>query len=433
MSAVRALLLDAVTAAVALLAGPVYAVWRALRGKPLAELGSRIFGPEPVAAGAAPLVWVHGVSVGEVLSGRSLVRALQEGGFRVVVSSTTRTGLATARAAYPGVPVRPSPLDFGPSVARWLDRVQPALLILLELELWPRLLFAAKSRGLPVLVASCKISERSARGYRRLQRVLPGFLDGVARFLVQEDRHRDRLLGLGVAAGRVAVGGSLKFDNVPAGPARGERGAVRGEEFVPEGDLLILAGSTHEGEEATVLAAYGALLARFPGLRLWLAPRHPERLPAVADLLARGGYSFGRRSDRSRTDAAPVLLIDTMGELSRLFAACDVAILGGSFVPVGGHNLLEPIAHGVPLAAGPHLDTVRAVASELEQQGALRIAKDARELVPALESWLSDGAARRKAGEAGRSLLDRHRGATRKIYDVSRELLAGRPPLRQED
>jgi 3-deoxy-D-manno-octulosonic-acid transferase len=264
------------------------------------------------------------------------------------------------------------------------------------------------------------------RGYLRLRCFLPGFPISVQAFLVQDEVHRDRLLELGIRGERIRVAGNLKFDNVSALAQRQERPQIRESERISEAALLLVAGSTHRGEEALLLEAYSDLRKRFPGLRLWLAPRHPERKQEVSDLLEKSGFSWELRSSPRREGGVEVLLIDTMGELQRIYAAADIAMVGGTLVPVGGHNLLEPVAHAVPLVVGPHLDTVRAVGSELMRAGALRVVSNVPELVSAFEYWLKDDATRRSDGLAGRALLARHRGATETTMETLLGLLAER-------
>ncbi|HMS15381.1 MAG TPA: glycosyltransferase N-terminal domain-containing protein, partial [Planctomycetota bacterium] len=209
----RGFLIDSLYFLLAVTLGPPYLLIRRLKGKPLGYLAERLgFGPR-LPRPTGPRVWIHGVSVGEVLAARSLVSELRSVGVEVVLSSTTRTGIQTARATYKGVVVAPAPIDFGPSTRSFLRKVAPNAIILLELELWPRLLMLAEATSIPVVVANARVSESSLRGYTRLRRFLPSFPGSVAAFLVQDEVHRERLMSLGVPPSRVLPCGNLKFDN----------------------------------------------------------------------------------------------------------------------------------------------------------------------------------------------------------------------------
>ncbi len=305
--------------------------------------------------------WIHGASVGEILSAGPVLEALSALGCDAALSCNTPTGLEAAGRQFPGKPVFAMPLDFSRPVERAFDRVKPSLLILLELEVWPQLLAEAERRKVPVLCVNARITARSFRRYRLVRPLFAGSFSRIAGFLPQGEEHAGRLRRLGVLRDRIRVIPNLKgAADIPPRP-----------DWIPEGDPVLVAGSTHPGEEAAVLDAWQAL----PGWRLVLAPRHPERFAEVADLLKARRIPFARRS-APVPGAWRVLLLDTMGDLRAAYAAADLAFVGGSLAPVGGHNVLEPAAAGVPVIVGPHTTHVAADVQRLEAAGGLRRIRD---------------------------------------------------------
>ncbi len=332
--------------------------------------------------------WIHGASVGEILSAGPVLEALSGLGWDAVLSCNTPTGIEAAAKAFPGVPAFAMPLDFSRPVARAFDRVKPAVLILLELEVWPQLLAEAERRKVPVLCANARITERSFGRYHRLKPLFAKSFSRIAGFLPQGEEHAQRLRALGVPADRIRVIPNLKGAAAPAArPA-----------WIPEGDPVLVAGSTHPGEEAAVLDAWQAL----PGWRLVLAPRHPQRFGEVAGLLEARRIPFVRRSIPS-PGAWRVLLLDTMGELGAAYAAGALAFVGGSLVPVGGHNVLEPALSGVGVLVGPHTGHVEEDVRRLEAGGGLRRLPDAAGLAQALRDLAADPTGRERLGLAARA------------------------------
>ncbi|MEZ6194375.1 MAG: glycosyltransferase N-terminal domain-containing protein [Planctomycetota bacterium] len=402
---------------------------RRLSGRPAkrrAPVAERLGGfPSP--PGEARSLWIHAVSVGEVLAARGLVARLAETWpeLPIVVTTTTPAGLAEARRHFADHTVSYSPLDFSWVVRRAFRAFRPELLVLVELDLWPNQLRRARREGVPVVVVNGKLSERSARGFRRLRRLGLDPFDAIVRFLLQTERYRRRWLDVGLSAERLSVIGSLKVDNLPAAVPEG-RGALLRRELGLEGRPVWLAGSTHEGEEAAVLRVHRNLRERHPELVLVIAPRHLERLPRVEELCAREGLPGRRRSATTGGGGEPVVLLDTMGELAGLFAGVDLVFLGGSLVPVGGHNVYEPAAAGRPQVVGPHVGTVAEAVADLAEVGALVEAADEGALERALEAWLLDPEAARAAGNAGREALDRARGATERTIEALRAVREGR-------
>jgi 3-deoxy-D-manno-octulosonic-acid transferase len=341
-------------------------------------------------------LWVHAASVGEVQTAAALIEALRarHPGRGVVLTCATPAGRARAAALCGATAsVRYAPFDLPGSLARAFQRLQPALLLILETELWPNLLATCARRAVPVVFASARISARSARAWGRWPALLrPLLAHGVA-VAAQSQADALRFCGLGVPAAAVTVAGNLKFER-SVGAEVVRRGAALRQRYAP-GQPLWVAGSTREGEEAPVLAAARAVAARHPGRVLVLAPRHPPRFDAVAAAITAAGCRCVRHS--SGAVCAPagspcVVLLDTLGELLDFYAAADVAFVGGSLVPAGGHNLLEPAALGVPIVAGPHQSNAPDSARALQDAGALSIVADATALAAAVNELLDDAA-----------------------------------------
>ena len=386
-------------------------LWRAARDREQRRwLGERL-GRLPPGAPAGRPVWVHAVSVGEVKACRSLLAALlaRDPSAPLVLSTATLTGYATARALYPRLYVFQAPVDVRAVVRRVLARLAPRALLLVELEAWPALLRAADERGVPVAIVNGRITERSFRRYRAWRWWLPEFAR-VSLVAAQDERCTARLAELGVQRSRVHVTGNLKHDQAqPAPPAA--VAALARELGLDRGLPAFVAGSTHAGEEQAALAAWraagGAAVSR-----LVLVPRHPERAAEVARAVARAGQACVLRSGPDAARAGwSVLVADRMGELEALFGSAAVVFLGGSLVPVGGHNVLEPALAGCPVLVGPHLDNCRAEADLLAAAGGLAVVADERALGARLAALLADESARRAMGEAARTASAGLRGA----------------------
>ncbi|MAG55734.1 MAG: 3-deoxy-D-manno-octulosonic acid transferase [Planctomycetes bacterium] len=410
-----------------LLVGPFYLLIRIARGKRLASPLQRLgFVDMPEDDGRCT-VWLHGVSVGEVLAARALVAALRAEfpDVRPIITSTTVTGLETARRTYPDLLVLPCPYDLSGAVRRFVRRTRPRLLVLLELELWPNTLATCRARGIPVVLANAKISERSRDGYARFARVLPRFLDGVT-VCAQSEDHGARFAGLGLAE-RTTVTGNLKYDNVRFDPGCPRREDLRREHGFPDAVRILVAGSTHAGEEAILVEAAKRIRADEADFRLVLAPRHPERIAEVAAFCEDAGLVLGRRSRPAEVLDPACLLIDTMGELADLYGLADVAFVGGTLVPVGGHNLLEPAAFGLPLVVGPHIHTVQDSAAELRSAGALHDVREPKEVKTVVENLLASPVARSRATEGARAVIARHGGSARRTMSVVAGLLRDEP------
>ena len=402
----------------------------------------------------APVIWVHAVSVGEVLAVIRLVKTLDAElpEYSIAVSTTTRTGQALARERLGAERVFYCPLDLPWAVRAYLNALQPRLLVLAETEFWPNLLSGCFRRGIPVAVVNARISDRSWPRYRRLRKLWRTFLEPLSRVLAQSETDAERLKAIGCRPERVSVAGNLKFD------VRAAREADTTRQLKAQGAGLrfLVAGSTLEGEESALLEAWPRLLEADPKLVMVLAPRHPERFAAVAGLLKKSGLKWGRRSDwrgdwrgdgraaesHSAPEGSPrpvllgqiglgqiepgqIVLLDTIGELASVYSLAAVAFVGGSLVPAGGHNPLEPAQFGVPIVMGKHYANFRAITELLIERDAVRIV-ELSGLTEALIELLSGGAG--QMGARALEVFKSQAGATERTVEAIKNLLAGNVP-----
>lgn len=398
--------------------------WRAWREPgALRGFGTR-FGCGPALPDDGNL-WIHAASVGEAQAAGVLIQALRAAlpERAIVLTCGTATGRARARALCdPSVSVRYAPFDLPGSLARAFARLRPAVLIVLEVEIWPNLLAGCARRGVPVVFASARLSERSASSWARWPVLLAGSLARGVHVAAQSPADAARFVHLGVPATAVSVVGNLKFDRAPL-PDVAVRGAGIRARYAP-GQSFWVAGSTREGEEAIVLEAARAVAVGCPGAVLALAPRHPPRFAELAETIVAAGFTCIRHSAGTTAGSGPqIVLVDTLGELVDFYAAADVAFVGGSLVPLGGHNLLEPAMLGVPVIAGPHQSNAPDIARVLEEAAALRIVADAAGLAAAVIGMLGDPGLRSRVGAAGRDAIAANRGALEQILETVRSVL----------
>ena len=370
-------------------------------------------------------IWIHAVSVGEVVAAVPLIRAL---GRRfpdrpLLVTTVTPTGAARVASVF-GDEVHHTYIPFeAPHVVnRFFSATNPEIALVLETEIWPNLYRGCGVRDIPLVLVSARISPRSVRGYRRL---LPLFRETLSHGIIiaaQSEADAERFLSLGAAPERTRVTGNIKFDVElpPDLPLRGRE--LRAELF---GDRPVwIAASTHEGEEEIVLAAQQALLKTRPEVLLVLVPRHPQRFPAVRDMVVKQGMSVVSRTDDEACNASTqVFLGDTMGELTLFYAASDVAFVAGSLVPIGGHNLLEPAALGLPLLSGPHVFNAQEIADMFVAKGASKLVHDSADLAAAVDGLLSDPGTASRLGNAGREILERNRGSLARLMAMIEPLV----------
>lgn len=375
-----------------------------------------------------PVLWLHAVSVGEVLASSRLISELDLAfpEFQVLLSTTTRTGQELARQRLGPNRVFYCPLDLPWAVRAYLDALKPRMLILTETEFWPNLLATCFRRQIPVAVVNARVSDRSWPRYRKLHRLWQPFLSQIRAVLAQTPLDAERLKAIGCDASRVIVGGNLKFDV----RATAEAEATRILRESAQGLRIIVAGSTLEGEEDALLNAWKQLSAAHPDLLLVLAPRHPERFAAVIALLESSDLNWLPRSSWKGTPPTEiaslhpgqVVLLDTIGELASVYSITTLAFVGGSLIPAGGHNPLEPAQFGVPIVMGPHYANFRAITDDLRAHDALRIA-ERTSLAQTLTALLGNRAAADAMGLRARQVFEAQAGATaRTVQAIARVL-----------
>ncbi len=402
-----------------------YWLWQMSRhGKYHAGLGERLGKvPERLASLAGrPVIWIHAVSVGEVRAVSGLVSELRRRHpeRRILVSTTTDTGQKLARRQFGEDNVFYFPMDFGFAIRPYLRQLRPELMVIAETEFWPNFLRLVHASGARIAVVNARISDRSFPRYRRWRFLLTGVLQAVDLFLAQSEEDARRLRGIGAPAERVQVSGNLKFD-VPPPPMPPIVASVRAA--MRESGPVIVCGSTVEGEEPLLLRAFENILASHPQAAMILAPRHPERFAEVARLLESLGIHFWKRSLWSGgTLTGGVLLVDTIGELAALYSLADIAFVGGSLVPRGGHNIIEPAKHGVAIVVGNHTENFRDIVGLFQSRDAIRVVGLA-ELPLVFMELISNPAARADLGRRGAETLRSQTGATQRTADGLDRLL----------
>ncbi len=373
-------------------------------------------------------IWIHAVSVGEVLAARPLLKRIRQEipGRGWVMTTVTPTGRQVAERA-----IRPGqdqllylPWDLAPVVRRAIRAIRPTLFLCLETELWPVLLRELDRAKVPIAVVNGRISPRAYRRYLWIRPLMQRALEPVALFLAQSPQDARRLAAIGAAKDRIAVTGNVKWDQpAPQASDGGAPAAWRQRLGLSSRSVLWTAGSTHSGEDLPILQAYSFLREEFPHLRLLVAPRHPERVMEVEQQISAANLKSVRRSalgqpgqgnaaSRAGQGEDPVIVLDTLGELADLYRASDLVFIGGSLIPHGGHNLAEPAAAGRPILTGPHLHNFSAIAEELEQAKAMVITRTAKELEEAIRRLLQDPRAAAELGARARTVVGQHQGAT---------------------
>jgi len=425
-------LYSALLACVLLLTLPYWLLQMLRHGKYRAGLRQRFGAVPPALLGGdhKPVIWVHAVSVGEVVASSTVVRALQQKlqlpSHRVLISTTTSTGQKLAMQRFGAQNVFYFPLDFSFAIRPYLDALHPQLVVVAETEFWPNFLRLAKRAGARVAVINCRISDRSFPGYKRLRfwlpRLLKNTLNNVDCFLAQTEEDRHRLMEIGAPESKITVAGNLKFDVAPP-PSPNIVASLR-ESFVhTEAGPVLVCGSTLEDEEGSLLSAFRNILVNHPKAVMVLAPRHPERFAAVAELVENLGFRMWRRSLWSGEPLAGcVLLVDSIGELAALYCLATVAFVGGSLVPRGGHNILEPALYGVPIVTGNHYENFRDVVNYFASRNAVRIVGIA-ELPLVFMELIENSEERAVLGRNALAALESQRGATDRTVSALLQLM----------
>jgi len=406
-------------------------LWRGRRAPAYRRRWGERFGFVPSIPEARRVIWVHSVSVGETLAAVPMIRRLQQAYPDALLAITTMTPTGSERvvAAFgDSVYHVYAPYDLPDALSRFLRRVHPDLLIIMETELWPNTIHSCARRAVPVVLANARLSEKSRNGYRRIGPLAAPMLTQLTRVAAQTSADAERFLSLGLTASQLQVTGNIKFD-LELGASQRSAAALlatqwRGASHRP----LWLVASTHRGEDEIVLDAFAQVVEEYPDTLLVLVPRHPERFDEVAELCRQRGHATVRRSTGvvpASTDQ--ILLGDTMGELALFFGACDLAFVGGSLVPVGGHNLIEPAAWGVPVLSGPSLFNFSEVSGLLLAAKGMEICDSAPAIAASVKKLLGEPELRRAMGHAARSVADANRGAMDRLLGLIAGLLAQSP------
>lgn len=424
--------------AVGLGIGFPYLLWRRwARGKDKGTSKQKL-GHIPARDPGRARIWIHAVSVGEVRAAEPLCQALDRElpEVEIVISTTTGTGQEVARQLRGAERVFYYPYDFSRAVRRAFERARPTVAALMELEVWPNFTAEAAARGVPVVVVNGRITERAARRYRLAGPLLRPSFRRVRRWLMQNEEYAQRIRELGVEPQRLEVAGNIKYDAIDTRlPAESQRADARRSLGLSPQARVIMGGSTHPGEDEALLDAYLALRAGFPGLHLVLVPRHPHRLGPVEQAIRARGLACLRRSafkadGRRALDAIPaeqhgsmVVLLDTLGELGRLYCAAEVAFVGGSLIPHGGQNVLEPAGLGLPVIHGPHMHNFADAVQILKDcEGSVQV-RDGPRLRDALERLLSDPSQAQAMGQRARAAFLKRQGAAARCVAYLRRLL----------
>ena len=418
------ILLDILYFLALVLTSPVWLYRMVRHGRYRTDWAQRL-GKVPMRYGLQPVIWIHGVSLGEINAARMLVEELhtQLPDFRIVISSTTATGIAAARRLFaPGHTVFRWPMDFTCCVRRALNRLRPDLVVLMEGEVWPNFLAACNRRDIPAVVVNGRMSpNKGYPRYKKLGRFAAKLFGRLAAIGVQDEIYAERFIELGVAAEKVHLTGMMKFDSTPVAdsvPGEDELAAAMG---LKGDETLLVAGGTGPGEETVLLESFKALRVKFANLRLAIVPRKPERFDEVAKLIAACGFALVRRTERP--DGAPgelppdaVILGDTMGELRKFYAVASFVFVGRSLVPMGGSDMIEPAALAKPTCFGPHTFNFPQ-AEGLRKHGCASVV-DGKQLTEQIRLWLADRAAAEADGKRAQQYVRSQQGATRRNVEL---------------
>lgn len=430
------ILLDAIYAAGLAVTSPVWLYKMVRHGRYRNNMGESLFGSVPIRYGLQPIIWIHGVSLGEVNAARTLVEELhsQLPDYRVVISSTTDTGMAAAKRLFaPDHWVFRWPFDFTVAVSRALSRLRPDLVVLIEGEVWPNFLAACNRRDVPVVVVNGRMSaDKGYPRYKKLGPIAKWLFNRLTAIGVQDESYVELYRSLGVDADKVRTTGMMKFDSAVLADRIDGQDELAAAMGLSETDKLIVAGGTGPGEEKLLLEMFARLKASHGDARLAIVPRKPERFEEVARLIASAGYEIARRSKRPDGTNQPlpagvVILGDTMGELRKFYALGSCVFVGRSLVPMGGSDMIEAAALARPTAFGPHTFNFPQ-ADALAANGCVRVA-DVGELEHKFDAWLSDPTAAAAAGKAAQDYVRSQQGATRRNVEMICRILGRNPAI----
>jgi len=397
-------------------------LFRATSTRAYARRWSERFGFVPHRKAGKNYIWLHAASVGETLAAVPLVKALQAKypDYRLMVTCMTPTGSERIKAAFGDSAAHCyAPYDTPDALMRFLNRIKPKILIIMETELWPNTIAACHRRNIPVVLANARLSQKSALGYSRVKPLVKPMLESMTAVVAQHHDDGARFIDLGLPDSVLSISGNIKFDLTLDAPLKQYAQQLGTQWRGAEGRLIWLAASTHRGEDEIILQAMSQIKAgmEVPPL-LVLVPRHPERFDQVAELCTSAGYTLARHSKADATAGVDILLGDTMGELMAFYGACDIAFVGGSLVPTGGHNMIEPAAWGVPILTGPHLFNFAEASRLLLEAEAMQVCDNADSLAQHCIDLLNNQQQRQTMGDAGVNVAEDNRGALVRLLAV---------------
>ncbi len=425
------------------------AIWR---GKYRQGWGQKFLGRVEERTSTGPAIWLHAVSVGEVLILRTLIPPLREKipGCEIWISTTTHTGYAVAKEKYPDYQLIYFPLDFTWAVKNALNRVRPSIVVLVELEIWPNFIREVDSRSIPLVLINGRMSPRSFRGYRRIRWFMDGLWKHITKMAVQTEEIQNRLLELGAPPDRIVVTGSTKYDGIETNRQNLRTVAIRRQFGIGDEETVFISGSTQSPEEGYAIDTYLSLRERFPLLRLVLVPRHQERFEEVASLVTARGLPLLRRSviktklsasgegavpieslvirpsQTSNGTEKPILMLDTLGELGAAWGLADIAFVGGSLTRRGGQNMIEPAAYAAAVLFGPNTMNFRQIVELLLSEHAAQVVHSPEELRQVVGEFLEKPELAKHLGETAQRVVLKQQGATARTVDLIVQALDGR-------
>jgi 3-deoxy-D-manno-octulosonic-acid transferase len=407
-------------------------LWRSLRhGRYRAGWREKLFGRLPISGDGKPVVWFHAVSVGEVVQLQKIVDAFRSAtgdAFQIVVTSSTDTGFELAASRFTDCTVSWFPLDFSWAVSNALRRVNPSMVVLVELELWPNFLRGCGTAGVRTALVNARMSERSFRGYSRVKPVMAPLFRRFDVVAAQTEEYASRLLSLGTSETATQVTGSIKFDGVTTTQQDAETKGFQKLFNISDNDVVLMAGSTQHPEEQLALDAWMTLRTEHTNLRLILVPRHKERFDDVAAVVHAAGCRLVRRSECAAGRSVPadvVVLIDTIGELSACWGLADIAFVGGSFGARGGQNMLEPAAYGAAVLFGPNTWNFKDIVEQLHYAEAAMQLRTKDEFLPTVQKLLADAGSRNRLGKNASDLVVSQQGALNKTTSMLCDAMSG--------
>lgn len=405
--------------ALLVIVSPVLLYRRWVHGKYRDGWGEKLWGRLPERTGSRPSLWLHAVSVGEVLQLRPLMKLLtaQRPDWDFVITTTTRTGLDVARKEFAQHTVCYCPLDFSWAVRNAIARVKPSAIVLVELELWPNLVLTANRLGIPLALINGRVSEKSFRGYCRIRPLVARLLRCFDLLAAQNNEYADRLWALGAPSERLHLTGSIKFDGVQVDRSNSKTAELRQFFGLRSDEKILIAGSTQAPEESFALDTWQLLRREFPDLRLILVPRHKERFEEVATLVTSRGLTLQRRSNPAGA-GGDILLLDTLGELGACWGLADIAFVGGSLTQRGGQNMLEPAAYGAAVLFGPNTWNFRDIVEQLLARDAARVVRSAEELTAVVREFLQHSVVAEEIGSRAKAFVATQQGAASRTVDL---------------